>query len=130
MEKSRFKMAFFYVMFSVFAFFLFLFAYFLKDTSCQYLNQKCKNLLIVIAFSVLCITGFVCATVVVVKDDERIRFAKLEALKEAQKDFSSDDKAKFVEEEKTEKASGETVTVEKRTYCELMKTYMQSVTEI
>lgn len=130
MEKSRCKMAFFYVMFLAFTFFLFLFAFFLKDTSCQYLNQKCKNLLIVIAFSVLCITGFVCFTVIVLKDGEKIAFAKLEALKETQKDFSLDDKSKIVSEERTEKTTGETVTVKKSAYYELMKTYMQSVTEI
>lgn len=130
MEKSRFKMTFFYVMYAVFTFFLFLFAYFLKGTNCNYLNQKCKNLLIVIAFSVLCITGFVCFTVIALKDGEKVSMAKLEALKNVIGDFSSADKAKFVTEERTVKSSGEIITVKKNVYCELMKIYMQSVTEI
>lgn len=130
MDRSRFKMTFFYVMFAVLTFFLFLFSYFLRDTSCQYLNQKCKNFLIVIAFSILCITSFVCFTVIALKDGEKIAFAKLRALKKAQKDFSLDDKSKIVSEERTEKTTGETVTVKKNAYYELMKTYMQSVTEI
>ena len=123
-------MTFFYIMFLFLTFFLFLFAYFLKDTNCQYLNQKCKNLLIVIAFSVLCITGFVCFTVIALKDGEKTNLAKLEALKKAKDDFSSKDKAEFVTEERTVKVTGETVTIKKNVYCELMKTYMQSIAEI
>lgn len=130
MAKSRCKMAFFYIMFLFLTFFLFLFAFFLKDTSCQYLNQKCKNILIVIVFSVLCITSFVCFTVIILKDGEKTSLAKLKALVKAKEDFSSGDNSKLVTEERTEKTDGEIIIVERKVYCELMKTYMQSITEI
>ena len=130
MKKSRCKMAFFYIMFLLLIFFLFLFAYFLKGTNCNYLNQKCKNILIVIVFSVLCITGFVCFTVIVLKDGEKTSLAKLKALVKAKEDFSSGDNSKLVTEERTEKTDGEIIIVERKVYCELMKTYMQSITEI
>ena len=130
MEKSRCKMVFFYFMFLAFTSFMFLFAFFLKDTSCQYLNQKCKNILIVIVFSVLCITGFVCFTVIILKDGEKTSLAKLKALIKAKEDFSSGDNSKLVTEERTEKTDGEIIIVERKVYCELMKTYMQSITEI
>ncbi len=135
MKKTNCRKTFFYAMFFLMWFSLFgflcKFAFCLNGAIFQYLNINHKDLMIVIAFSVLCITGFVCLTVIVVKDDGGICLKKLEALKElkpAKDDFSAGINTKL--EERKEYANGECETKQKSVYYELMKTYMQSITEI
>ena len=129
--KIGFINALFFTLFLIFL--LFVFALYLSKISFGVYSIVC-NILVAVAFSILCVSYLICITIIIVKDDESVRLKKLEALKNAMTDFSTTDAGKRRLEESVErKEEGNRCVVEKRqrsVYCELMKTYMQSVTEI
>ncbi|MCI5645589.1 hypothetical protein [Treponema porcinum] len=112
-----------------------------------------ENCILFICLSVFCITGIVCAALILIKDDGGIRFAKLNALMKVKPDFEKDknwviEEQQFLccskqKEDNTEcpckkNKSIETnennlpgiTTKQKNVYLELTKTLMHSITEI
>lgn len=116
-------------------------------------KKEYENCISFICLSVFCITGIVCAALILIKDDGEIRFAKLNALMKINPDFEKD--KNWVIEEKlclccsqqkkdnikcpciknkciktNENNLTEITTKQKNVYLELTKTLMNSITEI
>ena len=86
------------------------------------------NIHIIILFSVFYTISSVCLTILLVKDDDKIRFDKLKLLKEIKLDFSSKEKD-YLAEEKYRK-DGKLKSRKTNLYGELTKILMNSITEI
>ena len=111
-------------------------------------KKEYENCISFICLSVFCITGIVCAALILIKDDGGIRFAKLNALMMLKPDFEKDknwvieekklccsqqkeDNSEYKEKESIKTNDLSRITSEyKNIYLELTKTLMNSITEI
>ena len=92
-------------------------------------KKEYENCISFICLSVFCITGIVCAALILIKDNGEFHFAKLNALMKINPDFEKDKNLVIEEKERNSKVQ-RTITKKKNLNAELTKTLMNSITEI